>query len=108
VPATVGNNRTRRSNTAGVHHVTAIEQIKQQHEARLKAATDYELVVDALAKGESPPADVLAILSAAGRTADELAEDVRLTAERKQLEPVAACSKPAGKSRCGLDSPPLV
>jgi hypothetical protein len=70
--------------------VTALEQIRRQaDEARLQAAVAYQHLADQLAKGEPPPADVLAILQAAGRTPDELEKAVALSAERQRLTPVA-------------------
>ena len=83
---------------------SVIEQIKQQQqEAKLKAAADYELLVLALVDGEKAPAKALSILTNAGRTADELQEDVRLATERRRLEPVAAPLEQLAKDRVAAE-----
>jgi hypothetical protein len=63
---------------------------RQEQEARLTAAANYQKLAEDMARGEKPPADALAILSAAGRTPDNLEQAVRAARERQALEPLAA------------------
>ncbi len=71
--------------------MSAIEAIRQaEHAARLTAAANFEKLAEDLARGEPAPADAVAVLQAAGRTADQLAKRVALAAERQRLRPLAA------------------
>lgn len=72
-------------------HIDSIR--KQAEAAKLAAAAAYQKLADDMARGERPPADVLDILSRAGRTADDLEQSVRVARERLHLEPKAAALK---------------
>ena len=70
--------------------MNAIEAVKHaEHEAKLKAAAEFQTLAERLAKGEPLPDGVLSILVAANKTADDLEKAVAVAAERQQLKPLA-------------------
>lgn len=70
--------------------MNAVEAIRQaEQSAKLKAAADFQLLAELLAAGDPAPADAVAILNAAGRSADDLERAVAVAAERQRLKPLA-------------------
>jgi aspartokinase len=70
--------------------MNAIEQVRQAEQAaRLKAAADFRRLAELLAAGDAAPADAVAVLTAAGKTTNDLEAAVNLATERRELQPLA-------------------
>lgn len=85
--------------------MTVLEQIRQQAaDAKTAAQTKFFALAESLAKGEPAPADVLAVLQAAGKTPDDLEKRVAVDRERLHLEPLVAAFADIQRERADAEA----